>query len=1177
MYDLKKILSANNLKLALLALLLLGATPAFAQWANGEQGYAPDQQPSPAPQPTAATKPAPAKATTTATTAPTTTATTAPAGLAHPWDDKSKQPKVSEQQDKAVKMAREGSYDEPLRVLSGLHQKDTNNQSVSRDYATVLAWSGKDQEAVTVYESLPAQQPDYVLAAIGKSYRNLNQLDKSLAVYQQGETLYPDNVTFVEGQVRVLSDQGKFDEALAKADADMHKHGDRPEIVAARKDVAALILKSEHDKAVELARQHNYKQSIPILESLHKAHPEDVTITQDYLAVLDWSGGHNREVVNLYKTLPEGKQPDYVYEAVGHAYRNMHQYKEANAIYTDGLRNYPDSEELANGRIRTLMDAGRTKEAQTAINDDIKSHGRRPLILAADRDLHKKHRAAAGGGGGGGSPERRHAVMMARKGQYDQAITSLKRQQARNPRDVGIRRDLAAVYGWSGNDQECVATYETLGGNNQPNYVIDAAALCYRHLHQPEKALALYQQGLRRSPKNESFMAGAIHSLADEGYVEKALALANEDIRRHGERLNVLLAAGDAADQYNQYDAMKYYQAAMKIAPNNRYAVEGVVRNADRMGQPELAIKTAREHPNVISADSLRRIQNDEAGMMVRYGMVDQGNGEDHNAATDRAIARLDSLISEWQNEPAAKQNLLQARYDRVIAYHNRNRMQDAVQEYNSLKSAGAPVPVYVMGAAGDAYLDMRQPEKAKELYLKVLDTEPNNLGIRRQLFYAYVDCDDFTNAYKTIDSVVAAQPEGTSRAQSQILAGEARLWAGDTVHAKELIVPAAAQVSTTPFAHEALGNLYNAQGLPRKALAEFQSGDAAAGGKDLGNKVGIATTELALRRYQAATDDINTLVQQYPDNANVKRAARALEVHNMNEVRITAGYDFQPDTSANVIGGEGYGIGAQIFSKPLYKYWRIFAGEFYTNQREPNAEGHIGFSRTNAGVEYRKDGLVASIAPTYNKYNGTERVGVAGEASYDINDNWTIAGSGERFSRDTPLRAMNQGITSDYVGGHAIWQQDDTRSARFGGGIQPFSDGNFRTAFDANFTQRLFTRQELRVDGLLDGAESNNSGDQNRSYYNPKHDFIGLVGARAIHTIYQRYSTLWQQALTLQPGAYWEDHYGTDAAFRARYEQRVFLNDTFEAGAGLNYRRQSYDGNPENDFSLTLDVLERF
>jgi biofilm PGA synthesis protein PgaA len=180
-------------------------------------------------------------------------------------------------------------------------------------------------------------------------------------------------------------------------------------------------------------------------------------------------------------------------------------------------------------------------------------------------------------------------------------------------------------------------------------------------------------------------------------------------------------------------------------------------------------------------------------------------------------------------------------------------------------------------------------------------------------------------------------------------------------------------------------------------------------------------------------------------------------------------------------------------------------------------------------------------------------------------------------MSADTPLRALNQGVTADSYGVHALWRQDETRSVRFGGGVMPFSDGNLRTEEDADYTERLLTKPLWHIDGLLSGGADQNSKDENRPYYNPRSDFVGLVGAQFVQQLYQRYEMMWQHSLRVMPGFYWQQSYGTDATVRARYEHRIWLDRTFETGLGVNFQRQSYDGAPENDVSLTLDATDHF
>jgi len=300
------------------------------------------------------------------------------------------QPKPLTEQDKAALEARQGQYDDAIAKLGKMHQKDPNNQSVTRDYLTVLSWAGHDQDAVDLYEKLPPQQPDYVLAAIGHSYRALGQTDKALMVYRIGLGRYPDNVTFAEGEIRCLADKGDLDAALAKTGDDQAKHGDRPEIAAARKDIIDAMVKRDDQKAVEMARAKHYPQALAILHNLYIQHSDNPTVTADYLAVLGWAEGNDDQVIALYKTLPADFHPDYVLKAVGHSYRKLKRPDYAFVVYQEGLQKYPDDVVFAEGSIRSLSDQKKYDDALKMANDDLKAHGNRPEIVDAKKYILKQ-------------------------------------------------------------------------------------------------------------------------------------------------------------------------------------------------------------------------------------------------------------------------------------------------------------------------------------------------------------------------------------------------------------------------------------------------------------------------------------------------------------------------------------------------------------------------------------------------------------------------------------------------------------------------------------------------------------------------------------------------------------------------------------------------------------------
>ena len=290
------------------------------------------------------------------------------------------------EQDQAVQLARSGQPDAALEILEPIYKSNTNNLSIARDYAAILRWAGRDVEAISIYEGIPAHEPDYVLAAIGHSYRKLNQTDKALEVYRLGGRDYPTNVTFTEGEIRCLVDKEDFDTALARTNEDIAKHGERPEIIAARKDINELLIKRRHDNAINLARTGQYQQALSVLTELHAQYPNDIATTRDFMAVTAWAGGHDDSVVAIYESMGSTDQPDYVLSAAAGSYRRLNKTDKALATYQEGLRRYLDNVTFVEGIIRCLLDANKYNDAILIANEDIRIHGSRPEITSALQD-----------------------------------------------------------------------------------------------------------------------------------------------------------------------------------------------------------------------------------------------------------------------------------------------------------------------------------------------------------------------------------------------------------------------------------------------------------------------------------------------------------------------------------------------------------------------------------------------------------------------------------------------------------------------------------------------------------------------------------------------------------------------------------------------------------------------
>jgi biofilm PGA synthesis protein PgaA len=795
--------------------------------------------------------------------------------------------------------------------------------------------------------------------------------------------------------------------------------------------------------------------------------------------------------------------------------------------------------------------------------------------------------------------EQNDAVRMARRGDTAAALAILERLRRAHPKDIGLARDFIVVSAWAGHDPEAIRLFLALPPGPQPDYVIEAVATAYRDLAQPAAALALYRQGLIRSPNNAAFTAGEIRSLADLGQIAPAIELADADLRARGERMDVLLAAGYAARaQKKPVEALLYIDRAAKLDPADREVWHDRIMAIDEMGAPQVARQLSDEHPGILSAAEIRQIDGDAAAALVRWGVLEPPSEELRFAATDRAIAALDALISRWSTEgEAARTDVLRARFDRMVAYRDRVRMTDVVAEYDDLRRQNVVIPGYALVAVADAYLYLHHPGKARDLYLRGLAVDPHNPDTRLALFYAYVDLDDFESAYRQADSAAADQPiwiylkglhdpvENPERGTAELAAAEARLYFDEIAEAYRRVAAMAEAAPNNTHYLSALANLYSARGWPRLAAEEFDISRVLKP-KSATTEVDQALNNLDLNEYRAVEAEATDLTRRFPESREVQRLDRLWQVHNMAEFLLDV--EATPGSASNVQGGNGISIETQLYSPPIDYNWRIFGDEYDANEQLPLGEGAITLRQSGLGAEYSGRDLVASVEGTNNAYgpkvastleSGPEqgRGGARASVTWSVNDYWQIGGGAELFARDTPLRALGNGVTANSVTAVVAYRASELRAAQMDGEAMNFSDGNVRASLDGKYTERLITRPHFSIDGILDLAESANSADSNRLYYNPTRDALGTLGVSINQEIYRRYQTVYDHHLVVASGAYWERGYGTGGAGSVLYEHRLRINDVFEAGLGVSFARQPYDGNDENTIAVLFHIRERF
>jgi len=158
--------------------------------------------------------------------------------------------------DAAIEAARAGDTANALPVIERRYHENPANLGIGYDYAVVLGWANRPQDAVMIYEMLPmsaAPAPAYVLSAVARDYRDVGQFDKALDLYRNGQQVYPQDPAFAYGEILTLTDAHRPDEAIAQANALLAERPDDQELLAAL--LYALATTDRHADTLATARR----------------------------------------------------------------------------------------------------------------------------------------------------------------------------------------------------------------------------------------------------------------------------------------------------------------------------------------------------------------------------------------------------------------------------------------------------------------------------------------------------------------------------------------------------------------------------------------------------------------------------------------------------------------------------------------------------------------------------------------------------------------------------------------------------------------------------------------------------------------------------------------------------------------------------------------------------------
>lgn len=1108
--------------------------------------------------------------------------------------------------EEAAELARQGQYEEALNRLSRLKAENPDNEAISFDYLTILSWAGWHPEAVALSENLnPDRYPPYVIEAAARSYRETGQYAKAEELFSLGLAKNPDEPGLLAGLELTRRRQGGLDET--EAGQRRQTAADAPRAEVLNKPSAATAgeqryLRANREKAVALAQAGDYRQALASLEALREERPDDQALLADYLTVLNWAGRHAR-AAGLADQLALEEAPEYAVAAAASSLRKSGRLLKAQTWCEEALKRFPDNLDLNLNYALTLGERGRLSPALAHLDTYSRQHpetGRSQLNEA--RLYLRKRRADQPAYSPPPRPpapyreEQDQAVDLARRGRLDESLAIMARLHGEYQGDQYLLADYLTILTWGRNYVRALELAPLLNLEQAPAYAVEAVAEALVATGDYHQAHNYVEQAVRRQRRNPELLISGALSLARTGDYVQAAAYLEEAGQSRQPGLGNRLEAAKKTVGYDRIKAMSDLSKAnraLKRNPRDRQALRlkvlalsgvGAGRLAWDLNEPDLNLSEEQLRDLAMSA-GLQEAYADEVPGPIRS--INQRYRQYHGALASLDRLRIDPACA------AAAPCRAWVRQARLRPLMELNRLAELVDEYETLKEESPQLlPAAELSAAG-AYLALRQPVRAGRIYREVMErrqTDPNLTDddlyeAQKGLFWSLLEAEQLSGARaRAEENYETRRPQDNSPAwlsrdetvvDAYATLGWALLYTGFLAKGEKHFQEMAAG---DPKNVEALSGLAMSQALRERPRAALDIIHQALNLEpdNIGLMIQEANALMEAGKWRQAHEIIKTLEPYAPYSTAVQQLQRSWKTHNMFVAQVSLSWsDTKSNNPSAYTPDQAPVLEALLYTPPIKYNWRLYAGTALESGKFE--EGRARQEMVIGGLEYRGPLLEVSLEGRTAKLNHNQRTGGGISGELTPGDHWRFPFALQRKSRNTPLRAMYNGVFADEYMMGAAYHWNEGRSLEASGSYMDFSDGNKRLAVSGLFSERLLSRYNHTLDGRLSLYASHNSQDDDRLYYNPKDDFSYSAGLTYTGPIRRHYDKYLSHALSVDIGGYNQKNHGSGLIWNLDYHHNLDWTDRFAATYGAGYGRNIYDGEAEKNLNLYLTVVWRF
>lgn len=767
------------------------------------------------------------------------------------------------------------------------------------------------------------------------------------------------------------------------------------------------------------------------------------------------------------------------------------------------------------------------------------------------------------------------AVQLARAGETEAALRHLQMLIEANPEELTLRYDEIVVRFWAADYKGVVRSAAGLNPAAVPVYVAAAMARSARNLDNLELASEWYRAALSANPTSQDLYLGLAMTRAEAGAHREARDLLNALPVSARATEPVRLASAYLYRRDKAFvPALNEYDAVLISDPTNTEALQGKVAALKGLLLPEQALLIAYAHPGILSEAELQRLEADALAVNLRHALWAPDKRYPFPDVR-RALSRIETRLKQTDPGSPLGQRL---RQDRIVALHAMNRWFEAVQDYEQLIDDGVLPAAYVQHAVGQAYLNLKDPDRAERVLREALEQAPNDVELQITLFYALIEQERYQDAIELIDAL-AASLEPVKRVNEEaagqpspaytnvsVIAAMARAYADQLPEATERLE---AILETAPGNRQAmigLASVYRWRGWPDRAVKLYQQASRPESPDNFDAEYGLAHAELDRQDYETVRTAMRRLSPPYLTYFSFDDLHSVWSRHFRSQIIFDARFG---RASGDTFGSKQYDANLWWFTYPWRLNYRAYVRTF--DSWAEFEDGDHARRRIAGGIEYRQERwrLVGELSG--DRFD-LDTPGGRIQADFRASDHWLLGAEADFATYATPLRADRADITSDRYRLSARYRRSEWWEIGGGVALQTLDDGNDVTSADLFGSYRLINGFTYKLD-LYGNAGIVSSTLEDPVYFSPESAFALSGGVRNTWRQFRRYDHMLVHRLSADVGLYDQQGFGSAPTWTLDYELEWQLSDrlSFRGGAQLN--RRVYDGGDEDAWYLRFGV----